>query len=102
MNNDGTSLSFPDFKERYKIKPTFLSFMGTISAVKQLWNKFKSDTLREDSNYDNFRSIFFKPTKVVYQKLVNKKRKLPLKSQKKWYIDCMCEQNECVDWKAVN
>ena len=68
-----------------------------MSAVKQLWNKFKSDTLSEDSNYDNFRSIFFKankPTKVFYQKL-------PLKSQKKWSIDCMCEQNEGVDWKAV-
>ena len=69
--------------------------------VKQLWNKFKSDTLREDSY---FHSIFFKankPTKVVYQKLVSKKRKLPLNSQKKWSIDCMCEQNEGVDWKAV-
>ena len=57
--------------------------MGIISAVKQLRNKFKPDTLREDSNYDNFRPIFFKankPTKVVYQKQVNKKRKLPLKS----------------------
>ena len=40
-----------DFKERYKIEPTFLSFMGIISAVKQLWNEFKSDTLREDSKY---------------------------------------------------
>ena len=57
--------------------------MGVISAVKQLWNKFKSDTPREDSNYDNFRSIFFKankPTKVVYQN---------------------CEQNKGVDWKTV-
>ena len=81
--NDGTFFSFPDFKERYKIKPTFLSFMGIISPVKQLWNKFKSDTPREDSNYDNFRSIFFKankPTKVVYQN---------------------CERNIGVDWKAV-
>ena len=54
--------------------------MGIISAVKQLWNKLKPDTLREDSNYDNFRPIFFKanePTKVVYQKLIIKKRKLP-------------------------
>ena len=54
--------------------------MGIISAVKQLWNKLKPDTLREDSNYNNFRPIFFKanePTKVVYQKLVIKKRKLP-------------------------
>ena len=33
--------------------------MGIISAVKQLWNKFKPDTLREDSNYDNFRPLFF-------------------------------------------
>ena len=77
-------------------------FMGIISAVKQLWNKFKSDTLREDSNYDNFLTmiIFFKankPTKVVNQKLVDKKRKLPLKCQKKWSIHCMREQNEGVD-----
>ena len=59
MTNDGTFLSFSEFKERFKIKPTFLSFMGIISAVKQLWNKFKPDTLREDSNYDNFRPMFF-------------------------------------------
>ena len=59
MINDGTFLSFSEFKESFKIKPTFLSFMGIISAVKQLWNKFKPDTLREESNYDNFRPIFF-------------------------------------------
>ena len=104
MTNDGTFLLLTDFEERYKIKPKFLSFMGIISTVKQLWNKFKPETLREDSNYDNFRPIFFranKPSKVVYQKLLNKKRKLPQKGQKKWSIDCMCEQKKCVDWKAV-
>ena len=42
-----------------------------------------------------------KPTKVVYQKLVNKKRKVPLRSQKKWSINYMCEHNECVDLEAV-
>ena len=63
MTNHGTFLSFPYFKERYKIKPRFLSFMGIISAVKQLWNKLKSDTLREDSNHDNFRSSFFEANK---------------------------------------
>ena len=68
-----------DFKERYKTMSTFLSFMGIISAVKQLRNEFKSDTLREGS-------IFFKvkkPTNVVYQKLVNEKRKLSLKTESK-------------------
>ena len=33
MTNDATFLSVLDFKERYKIKPTFSSFMGIISAV---------------------------------------------------------------------
>ena len=35
ITNDATFLSVLDFKERYKLRPTFLSFMGIISAENQ-------------------------------------------------------------------
>ena len=42
-----------------------------------------------------------KPNRIVYQKLVEKKRKQPLNSQMKWLADCLIEPNETVDWVAV-
>ena len=69
--------------------------MGIISAVKQLWNKFKPDTLREDSNYGNFRPIFFKankPTKVVFQKLV-KEKATPKGAVTLWNVSCNVSRN---------
>ena len=104
MTNESTFLSFSDFKDRYKIKPPFLSFLGVISAIKLLWNKTKQERPTEDSHYNNFRLKFLqasKSTRVVYQKLVEKRRKKPQRSQMKWSMDCMFEQNEPVDWVAI-
>ena len=105
MTNESTFLSFSDFKDRYKIKPPFLSFLGVISAIKHSWNKTKQERPTEDSHYDNFRLKFFqasKSTRVVYRKLVDKRRKKPQRSQMKWSMDCMFEQNEPVNlWPYI-
>ena len=104
MTNESTFLSFSDFKDRYKIKPPFLSFLGVISAIKLLWNKTKQERPTEDSHYDNFRLKLIqasKSTRIVYRKLVDKRRKKPQRSQMKWSMDCMFEQNEPVDWVAI-
>ena len=104
MTNESTFLSFSDFKDRYKIKPPFLSFLGVISAIKLLWNKTKQERPTEDSHYNNFRLKCLqasKSTRVVYRKLVEKRQKKPQRSQMKWSMDCMFEQNEPVDWVAI-
>ena len=101
--NESTFLSFSDFKDRYKIKPP-LSFLGVISAIKLLWNKTKQERPTEDSHYDNFRLKFLqasKSTRVVYRKLVDKRRKKPQRSQMKWSWTALFEQNEPVDWVAI-
>ena len=103
MTNESTFLSFSDLNDRYKIKPPFLAFLGVISAIKLLWNKTKQESPTEDSHYDNFRLKFLKAsksTRVVYRQLVDKRRKKPQRSQVKWSMDCMFEQNEPVDWVA--
>ena len=104
MINESTFLSFSDFKDRYKIKPNVLSFLGIISAIKQLWNKIKPESPSEDSHYESFRQKFFKAsksTRFVYRKRVNKRSKQPKKSQMKWSMDCIVEQNEPMDWAAI-
>ena len=71
-----------------------------ISAIKHLWNKTKQERPTEDSQYDNFRLKFLQASKsarVVYRKLVDKRRNKPQRSQMKWSMDCMFEQNEPVD-----
>ena len=75
-SNESTFLSFSELKERYSIKPSFLSFLGIISAIKQLFKTLKEKNSSEDSAYENFSDRFLKakkPNKIVYKKLVDKK-----------------------------
>ena len=104
MANESTFLSFLEFKDRYSIKPSFLSFLGIISAIKQLFKTLKEKNSSGDSAYENFYDKFLKaknPNKTVYKKVVDKKRRQPLNSQMKWSVDCSTEQNEPVNWAAV-
>ena len=106
MVNESTFLSFLEFKDRYRFKPSFLSFLGVISAIKQLWETTNGKNLSEVSDYkiNTFSEKVLmanKPNRIVYQKLVEKKRKQPLNSQMKWLADCLIEPNETVDWVAV-
>ena len=54
MANESTFLSFSEFKDRYGIKPSFLSFLGTISAIKQLFKTKKDKNSSKDSAYEIF------------------------------------------------
>ena len=81
MVNESTFLSFSEFKDRYRFKPSFLSFLGVISAIKQLWETTNWKNLSEDSDYNIFSEkvlIANKPYRIVYQKLVEKKKKTAL------------------------
>ena len=97
MENETRFLSFSEFKERYNIKVNFLSFCGVISAVKYLVVTFNKNASQESINYESFLDTFLKAkntNKVVYRKLIEKKRKQPVNSQMKWSADCMIEKNE--------
>ena len=104
MENETRFLSFSEFKERYNIKINFLSFCGVISAVKHLVITFNKNASQESINYESFLDTFLKAkntNKIVYRKLIEKKRKQPVNSQTKWSADCMIEKNEPIDWKAA-
>ena len=104
MENENRFLSFSEFKERYNIKINFLSFCGVISAVKHLVITFIKNASQESINYESFLDTFLKAkntNKIVYRKLIEKKRKQPVNSQTKWSADCMIEKNEPIDWKAA-
>ena len=97
-------LSFSEFKERYSIKINFLYFCRVISAVKHLVITFNKNASQENINYESFLDTFLKAkntNEIVDRKLVEKKRKQPVNSQKKWSSDCMIEINEPIDWKAA-
>ena len=104
MENETRFLSFSEFKERYNIKINFLSFCGVISAVKYLVITFNKNASQESINYESFFDKFLKAkntNKIVYKKLIEKKRKQPVNSQMKWSADFMIEKNEPIDWKAA-
>ena len=104
MVNESTFLSFSEFKDRYRFKPSFLSLLVVISAIKQLWETTNGKNLSELSDYNTLCEkvpMANKPNRIVYQKLVEKKRKQLLNSQMKWSADCKIEPNETVDWVAV-
>ena len=76
MANESTFLSFLKFKEHYSIKPSFLSFLGIILPMKQLFRILKEENSSEGSSYENFYDKFLKakkPNKMIYKKLVDKK-----------------------------
>ena len=80
MVNESTFLSFSEFKDRYRFKPSLLSFLGVISAIKQLWETTNGKNLSEVSDYNTFSEKVLmanKPNRIVYQKLVEKKENSP-------------------------
>ena len=90
--------------ERYNIKTNFLYFCGVISAAKHLVITFNKNASQESINYESFLDTFLKAknaNKIVYRKLIEKKRKQPVNSQTKWSADWMLEINEPIDWKAA-
>ena len=96
MENETRFLSFSELKERYNIEINFLSFCGVISAVKHLVITFNKNASQESINYESFLDMFLKAkntNKIVYRKLIEKKRKQPVNSQTKWSADCMIEKN---------
>lgn len=106
MENGTRFLSFTEFKRRYNIKPSFLSFYGLISAIKLLRKTFQ-EHFRHDNDVDSsgaFLQNFLKankPNRFIYKTLVERKRKNPINSQKKWCADCSIEENNSIDWAAV-
>ena len=77
MENETRFLSFYEFKERYNIKVSFLSFYGVISGVKHLVITFNRKASQESINCESFLDKFLKAKnaiKIVYRKLIEKKR----------------------------
>jgi len=65
---------------------------------------FNKNASQESINYESFLDTFLKTkntNKIVYRKLIEKKRKQPVNSQTKWSADCMIEINAPIDWKAA-
>ena len=77
MVNESTFLSFSEFKDRFRFKPSFLSFLVVISAIKQLWETTNGKNLSEVSDYKTFCEKVLMANKanriLVYQKLMEKK-----------------------------
>ena len=72
--------------------------------VKHLVITVNKNASQESINYESFLDTFLKAkntNKIVYRKLIEKKRKQPVNSQTKWSADCMIEKNEPIDWKAA-
>ena len=65
---------------------------------------FNKTASQESINYASFLDTLLKTknkNKIVYRKLIEKKRKQLVNSQTKWSADCMIEINEPIDWKAA-
>ncbi|XP_068684554.1 uncharacterized protein [Montipora foliosa] len=69
--------AYVEFKDRYRFKPSFLSFLGVISAIKQLWETTNEKNLSEASDYNTFSEKVLMANRIVFQKLVEKKENSP-------------------------
>ena len=79
MENGTRFLSFTEFKRRYNIKPSFLSFYGLISAIKLLRKSVQEHFLHD--NDDDSSGVFLqnflkanKPNRLIYKMLVERKK----------------------------
>ena len=78
----GDILDYQKFCENYDIETNFLEFYGVISAIPRHWRMNK----RVMANSEDATKLckYEKPTKIIYQKLLEKERKMPENLTRKW------------------
>ena len=103
-DNNNNFLSLRELQRKYGFKIQPLTYFGLISALKSLWKtSIVSDLTNNCKECESFSTKLIKsqkPSRLVYDRLVELKASTPTFSQHKWLEDCNLRQND-INWTAA-
>lgn len=104
FNEDLAFLNFEEFTKKYLLQTNFLEYYGIVRKINRAQKKTKviqkNQKLKEDNTINKLCSVV-KPSRLVYQILIQKQCTPPMKSQEKWILDCRLMFVKDLDWTFV-
>ena len=104
LDHKSDFLKYEDFKPRYKVKTTFITYYGVVSATAKLKKSFQ-DQVTMNSNQPTCGQKLLSASNIckgAYKLSVKRISSTPTKSQTKWITDCGNNANS-IKWdKSCN
>ena len=91
---------FNNFKSHYKVKTTFLTYYGVVSALTKLKKPLQDQVTMNSTNQPTCGQKLTSSSNIckeAYQLIVKRITSTPAKSQRKWIMDCENYQNS-IEW----
>ena len=90
LDHKSDFLKYEDFESRYKVKTTFLTYYGVVSATAKLKKSFQ-DQVTMNSNQPTCGQKLLSASNIckeAYKLIVKRISSTPANSQTKWITDC--------------
>ena len=91
LDHTSDFLKYEDFKSRYKVKTTFFTYYGVVSAMNKLKKSFQDPVMTNSKTQTTCGQKLLSSSnfcKEAYKLIVKGITSTPAKSQRKWITDC--------------
>lgn len=87
LSENGSILSYPEIKAKYHVNCTFIKYYGLLKAIPKSWKRSICDKTNDNTNslVDTLCNNPEKPSRLVYQTIIDSVAQEPTKCYEKWH-----------------